>query len=106
MPTLCGVSCSWRNPHPTDWFHDAAPKDAVFPNPEQHFQGVVPEQVQHSAFCKAHDVYIICLHSSTHDRYELLSVVTPAEDHVALGCRLKKAPVMIAEQRKLCFFLF
>ncbi len=39
---------------------------------------MAPEQAQHSAFCKAHHGNIIQLHFSTHDRYELLSVVTPA----------------------------
>ena len=35
------------------------------------------------AFRKAHHGNIICLHFSSHDRYELLSVVTPAEKDVA-----------------------
>jgi len=103
MSALCGVSCSWGDSHPADWLYEAAPKDADFPNPEQHVQGVPPEQAQHSAFYKAHDGYIICLHLSTHDRYELLIVVTPAEAHVAPGCRVKQAPVMIAEKHQFPF---
>ena len=67
--SFCGVSCSWGYPHPADWFHEAAPKDADFPNPEQHIQGVAPGQAQHNAFCKAHHGSIIHLHLSTQDRY-------------------------------------
>ena len=65
---------------------------------------MAPEQAQHSAFRKAHHGNIIRLHSSTHDRYELLIVVTPAEAHVAQSCCLKEAPVMIAEKHKVSFF--